>query len=149
MIAKTVRLKTLLKPGPAWVALTLALALHVLDEAVHDFLALYNPTVEEIRRRVPFLMLPTFTFRSWITGLALGIGVLLALSPFAFRRARWLRPIALVLAVFMVLNGCLHVIGSLVMGRLIAGTLSAPFLVAAALSLWVAAHREWSTGTGT
>jgi hypothetical protein len=37
-------------PGWAWVSLALAIAVHVLDEAAHDFLALYNPTVEAIRR---------------------------------------------------------------------------------------------------
>ena len=69
--------------GRAWVVLALALALHVADEAANDFLAIYNPNVRAIRARFPFLPLPTFTFETWLTGLILGIALLLALSPLA------------------------------------------------------------------
>jgi hypothetical protein len=63
--------------GTTWVALSLALALHVWDEAAHDFLAVYNPTVLSIRERLPFLPLPTFTFGEWLFGLIVGVGALL------------------------------------------------------------------------
>lgn len=59
--------------GWAWIAFTVALALHVTDEALTDFLSVYNPSVLSIRRHVPFLPLPTFTFRVWLSGLVLGI----------------------------------------------------------------------------
>jgi len=55
--------------GPAWVALCVALAIHVADEALTDFLSVYNPAVRAIRARFPFLPLPTFTFRIWLGGL--------------------------------------------------------------------------------
>jgi len=55
--------------GPAWVALCVALAIHVADEALTDFLSVYNPAVGAIRARFPFLPLPTFTFRIWLGGL--------------------------------------------------------------------------------
>ena len=50
--------------GLAWVLLTLALAAHVVDEAVNDFLSFYNPAVQAIRQVAPFLPLPTFTFEA-------------------------------------------------------------------------------------
>ena len=56
-------------PGRAWIFLTIALALHVLDEAVHDFLSIYNPAARALRDRLPFLPLPTFSFGVWLGGL--------------------------------------------------------------------------------
>lgn len=99
--------------GWAWVALSLSLAFHVTDEAVTDFLAVYNPTVAVLRSRASWFPLPQFTFDSWITGLALLVILLLALSPFAFRGARWMRPLGYFLCVIMFANGLGHVLGTI------------------------------------
>lgn len=48
--------------GWSWLALCAALAVHVADEALTDFLSVYNPIARAIRERVPFLPLPVFTF---------------------------------------------------------------------------------------
>src|SRR5437870_2004120 len=80
-------------PGMAWVLLCLALAVHVTDEASTGFLAVYNPTVVALRARLGFWPMPTFEFREWLTGLVFAVLVLLALSPFAFRGSRWIRPL--------------------------------------------------------
>jgi hypothetical protein len=74
--------------GLAWVLLSVALMLHVTDEALTDFLSVYNPTVQAIRRRVPLIPLPVFTFRIWLAGLCLGILVAVGLSILAFRGSR-------------------------------------------------------------
>ena len=79
--------------GVAWVMLWIALALHVADEASTGFLSVYNPTVLALRARFGFWPMPTFEFGEWLTGLTLGILVLAAFSPFAFRNSRWLRPL--------------------------------------------------------
>ncbi len=131
-------------PGLAWLALTLALAIHVLDEAANDFLSVYNPAARAVRDRVPFLPLPTFSFEGWLTGLIAGLLLLLGLSPFAFRRAAWLRPLASLLAVLMMANAATHLVGSLYLGRIMPGAYSAPVLLAAALCLLVSATRYWS-----
>ncbi len=44
--------KLIRRHGQAWVALTLALAVHVADEALNDFLSFYNPLVTSLRWRV-------------------------------------------------------------------------------------------------
>lgn len=132
------------RPGVAWLLLTLALAIHVADEAIHDFLSTYNPIARSVRARVPFLPLPTFSFGVWLAGLIAGLIVMLAIAPFAFQRAAWLRPIALVIALFMVANAGLHLGGSLVVGTVIPGTYSAPLLLAAALCLLVSSIRRWT-----
>lgn len=84
--------KRLFSFGWAWIALSVSLAIHVTDEAFTDFLSVYNPTIQSIRRRFPLLPLPTFPFNVWLSGLILGIILLLALSPFAFRGVRWITP---------------------------------------------------------
>ena len=80
------------KLGVAWVLFCVALAFHVTDEALTGFLSVYNPTITALRARFGFWPMPTYEFREWLTGLVIGLLVLAALSPFAFRNARWMRP---------------------------------------------------------
>src|SRR5207248_483626 len=63
--------------GIAWVTFALAVAVHVTDEAMHDFLSTYNPSVRAIRARLSFLPLPMFSFRIWLALLTAGIFFLL------------------------------------------------------------------------
>jgi len=122
--------------GLAWVAFALALALHVADEATHDFLSTYNPSVRAIRARLPFLPLPTFTFGVWLALLIAGILLLLCLSPFAFRGRRWLRMASLPLGIVVgVLNASLHIGSSIYLHRWMPGVYSSPILLLAALYL--------------
>jgi hypothetical protein len=118
--------------GFAWVTLCAALALHVADEASSDFLALWNPLVESIRDRLPWLPLPTFSFGAWLTGLVVVIATLTALSRFVFRGARWVRPLATVLGVLMVGNGLGHLAASVWLSRPAPGVWSSPLLIVAA-----------------
>jgi hypothetical protein len=127
--------------GPAWVALAVALAAHVTDEATHDFLAVYNPTVLAIRERIGFFPMPTFTFEVWITGLIAGVLLLLGLSPLAFRASRGLRKIAYPLAVLMFFNGAGHIAGSIYMRDWMPGVYSSPLLIAASVWLWLGLRR--------
>lgn len=129
--------------GVAWIALCMALGLHVVDEALTEFLAVYNPTVLAIRERVPFLILPTFTFDTWLTGLVVAIVLLLALSPFAFRGARWMQPLSYVFSGLMLANGLLHIAGSFALGRLMPGVYSSPLLLVAAAYLLVTVRRAY------
>ena len=58
--------------------------------------------------------MPTFEFREWLTGLILGILVLAALSPLAFRNARWLRPLFYFCAIVAgVLNASGHTMATI------------------------------------
>ena len=115
--------------GLAWIAFAFAVALHVADEARHDFLATYNPTALAIRRRF-HLPIPVFAFRVWLGGLIAGICLLLLLSPLAFHGARWVRLAALPLGIIVgVFNACLHIGSSLVYRRQMAGILSSPLLL--------------------
>ena len=66
--------------GVAWLVFAVAISLHVMDEASHNFLSVYNPSVQAIRARLPFLPLPTFTFRVWLATLARGIAIFLCFA---------------------------------------------------------------------
>jgi len=126
--------------GFAWVALCVCLAIHVADEALTDFLSVYNPNVLAIRHRLPFLPLPTFTFKVWLGLLILANAVLLALSPFAFRGAPWMVPLSYVFGVIMFLNGLAHVISSIYMRRWMPGVYSSPLLLVVSAYLLMTAR---------
>ena len=128
--------------GVAWVALCLALAVHVTDEALTDFLSVYNPAVLAIRHKLPFLPLPTFAFEVWLTGLIAVVILLLLLSPFAFRGAWWMTPLSYFFGAIMLGNGLLHIAGSFYLGRLMPGVYSAPLLLGAAAYLLICTYRR-------
>jgi len=90
-----------------------ALAIHVTDEALTGFLSVYNPTVLALRAKLGFWPMPTFDFREWLIALSVGIIVLATLSPFAFRNARWIRPILFFVAIVAgLLNAAGHAIAT-------------------------------------
>ncbi len=121
----------------AWLALSLALLLHVIDEAAFGFLSVYNPTVRALR-----LPLPTFGFTEWLAGLLAAVALMLILTRWV--GARWMRPIQYAVAVIMILNAAGHTAGTIA-GRTFAasvhiegampGFYSSPFLLGAAV--WV------------
>ena len=121
--------------GSAWATLCIAFGIHVVDEALTDFLSVYNPMVRAVRARFPFLPLPMFTFRVWLTGLVLAVVVLASLTPFAFRGAAWMRPIAYAFGIVMAGNGLLHLFGSAYTRKVMPGTYSAPLILGAAVYL--------------
>jgi hypothetical protein len=100
--------------GWAWVFMWVALAIHVTDEALTGFLAVYNPTVLALRAQLGFWPMPTFEFREWITGLTAGILLLTVLSPLAFRDAGRIRPMFyFVVIVTGILNAFGHTLGTI------------------------------------
>jgi hypothetical protein len=129
--------------GVAWVALCVCFILHVIDEAVTDFLSVYNPTVLVLRTQMQWLPLPTFSFAPWLAGLVLVNIVLLLLAPYAFRGAGWMRPLAYGFAGIMILNVFGHVLGTIAgqtvasvrFPRPMSGFYSSPFLLIAAIYL--------------
>ena len=136
--------------GWPWMALAGAVAAHVADETLTGFLQVYNPTVLAARHRFGWFPAPTFTFKTWLTGLVLGVVLLFGLAPLAFRGARGLRPLAYFVSIMMVLNGLGHTMGT-VFGhsfpevrfpRPMPGFYSSPLLIAASVWLLVVLHRS-------
>ena len=135
--------------GIAWVVFALAVAVHVTDEATHDFLSTYNSSVHAIRERFPLLPLPTFSFRIWLSLLIAGILLLLCLSPLAFRGDSRLRIASRPAGLFIgVLNASLHISSSVYFHRWMPGVYSSPLLLLAGLYLLANSGKSMSSNPG-
>jgi len=126
--------------GWAWLALCFSLALHVWDEAAHDFLAVYNPNAAAIRAALPWLPVPQFTFTEWRNGLIVAVLALAALSVLLFRGKRAMRKPAMIFAGIMTANGCLHILVSCWTGTWMPGVYSSPLLIVCGVWLFTNAH---------
>jgi hypothetical protein len=89
--------------------------------------------------------MPTFEYRDWLAGLILANVTLLALTPFAYRNARALRPLAYFFAAIMLFNGIGHTVFT-VLGHTVPsvrftrpapGFYSSPFLFISSIYLLV------------
>jgi Protein of unknown function with HXXEE motif len=120
----------------AWAVLTAAFALHVLDEATHDFLAWYNPSALALRARLGGLPFPpTFTFSVWLTGLCIAVALMAALTPLIRPGKRWPVVAAYIYAAIHIGNALGHITVSAAGRWLAPGVLSSPVLLAAAFWL--------------
>ncbi|HSA93344.1 MAG TPA: hypothetical protein VLE48_10065 [Terriglobales bacterium] len=98
-----------------------------------------------MRERYEWFPMPVFEFNEWLTGLVIGVMVLFALSPFAFRGARWLRPLAYFFAILMLVNGTGHIVGTILghtlpairFPRPMPGFYSSPLLLVASVYLLI------------
>jgi hypothetical protein len=136
--------------GVAWVTLCVGFVLHVVDEAFTDILSVYNPTMLALRAQMRWLPLPTFSLKPWLAGMVLVNIALLLLSPYAFRGACWIRPLAYGFAGIMILNAIGHVLGTIAgqtvasvrFSRPMSGFYSSPFLLVAAIYLLSRVRRK-------
>ena len=120
----------------AWAALMVALGLHVIDEALTDFLPFYNHVVRVLQERFGFFPMPTFSFDIWLGGLIFLILLGFALTPLVARGGRVMRVVTTLIGGLMVFNALGHMLWSACLGRLLPGFWSSPILLVA--SLWVA-----------
>ena len=133
----------------AWMGLCGALAVHVADDALTGFLDFYNPAVRAVREKYPLLLLPTFNFDVWLSLMVFATVMLFAVSFFVWK-GRWaMRPISHVFAVFMLVNGLLHIAVSIYMGKLVSGVYTSPLLIAASIALiaYTRAYQRWRPTT--
>jgi len=136
--------------GNPWLLLCLAFAMHVWDEAAHDFLRYYNSTVLALYGHFSWFPRMDMQFRTWLTALLVANLVLLGLTPWAYRNARWLRPLAYVFAGIQLLNGTGHILAA-IRGRTVPsvqfegpapGVYTAPLLAALAAYLFRALRKS-------
>ncbi len=129
------------KWGMSWLGLTIALAIHVADEALTDFLPFYNSFVFELRASSKFVPFPTFEFATWLGGLIFGIFILFILSYLAFKGKKWLFYVAVPFSILMILNSLGHVLASFYLGEAAPGVFSSPLLFITSLVLLISSIR--------
>jgi hypothetical protein len=119
----------------------LGVCLALWDEAAHDFLSYYNSTVPALYGHFSWFPRMDMEFRTWIAAMLIANPVLLALTPWAYRNAGWLRPLASVFAGIQLLNGAGPILAT-IRGRTVPsvhfegpapGMYTAPLLVALAV----------------
>ena len=119
----------------AWILLTCSLTIHVIDEAYHDFLSIWN-SIANISG-----FLPEFSFTFWLTMLIIGILILFGLIPIVHRGVRWICYLSLLYGFIMILNGFGHIAISIYFQEPAAGTYSSPLLLVFSIYLiWSAFH---------
>ena len=131
--------------GFAWLLLSLSSAANILDDALNDFLGYYNATVLTLYGHFSWFPRIDLNFREWLIGAIVADAVLLLLTPFAFRNSRFVRPIAYIFSIIMLLIGAGTVLAS-ALGQTVPsvhfsggapGVYTSPLLLAASvLLLW-------------
>lgn len=119
----------------AWLALTLALTLHVAEGAVRDYLAFYNPLAMSLRDMLLWTWMPTFTFAAWLGGWIVILAALYGLTWFAACPARWVVWCALAYAEVVFLFSAAKLAFAIYLQKAIPGVFTAPLLLIA--SLWL------------
>ena len=138
----------------AWMVMCGALAIHIADEALTGGLNWYNPAVRAVHEQYQLallpILLPVFTFKIWLSLLIFAVVLLSAASYFVWT-GRWaMRPISHVFAVFMLVNGLVHIAHSIYMREFMHGVYTSPLLIAASIPLIVytrAYQRERANST--
>jgi hypothetical protein len=120
----------------------LAFALHVVDEALNDFLPLYNSVVGGWRETYSWVPLPLFSFSGWLTLLVVVLIILASLTPLFFAGSRGVRSVAWFFGVLMVANAFGHFGMSIYMGAFAPGVYSSPVVLVAAVALLRATYRS-------
>jgi hypothetical protein len=126
----------------AWVLMVTAMAIHVADETLTDFLPFYNQLVSDVGNRYGLSFLPTFTYGQWLGGLIVAIVAGFAVTPLVYRGGRILRIVTTALGILMIVNACGHMIGSVYFGRLLPGFWSSPLLLISAFLVVVRRVRD-------
>ena len=132
--------------GLPWFLLCLGFALHIWDEAAHDFLGYFNATVLTLYGHFSWFPRMDMQFHEWLALLLVALAVCLVLTPFAFRNARWLRPLAYVFAGIQFLNGTWHILSTILGGTVPSVRFNgfAPGFYTAPLLLASSAYLFWS-----
>jgi hypothetical protein len=130
--------------GMPCLLMCMAFGLHTWDEAAHHFLRYYNATVLALYGHFSWFPRMDMEFRNWLERLVVANLVLLALTPWAYQNARWLRPVAYVFAGIQLLNGTWHIVAA-VLGHTVPpvqfegpapGVYTAPLLLILAMYLF-------------
>lgn len=119
----------------AWLALTFALTIHVIEGALRNYLDFYNPLAMSLRDMLLWTWMPTFTFAAWIGGWIVILAALYGMTWFAAYAARWMVWAAIAYAEVAFLFAAAKIGFAIYLQKAIPGVYTAPLLLAA--SSWL------------
>lgn len=122
----------------AWLALTFALTLHILEGAVRNYLDFYNPLAMSLRDMLLWTWMPTFTFAAWIGGWAAILAALYGMAWFAAYPVRWIIWAAIAYGDVIFLFAAAKLGFAIYLQKAIPGVYTVPLLLAA--SCWLTAE---------
>jgi uncharacterized membrane protein YphA (DoxX/SURF4 family) len=128
--------------GLPWLALCLALAVHVAEEIGSGFLSAYQLALESMKQLVPYMELPHVSLTVWLSASIGLVAVLLLLTPLAYRGARGMRTLMLWFIGLSLANVAGHAGGSVLAGRPLPGVYSTLALAGASAYAIVADRRR-------
>lgn len=99
--------------GAAWLLFCASIAATITDQAINDFLGYYNATVLTLYGHFSWFPRIDMRFGTWLATAITTNALLLLFTPFAYRGARFLRPIGYVFSTFMILVACGEIFASL------------------------------------
>ena len=121
------------RDATAWILMISAMGIHVLDEALTDFIDFYNSLVQELRDGLGFFPAPIIPYGAWLGGLIAVVIAGFALTPLVDRGRGFFWILTIAMGMNMIAKASGIMLGSLLFGRLLPGFWSSPFLLAAAL----------------
>ncbi|MDX9857296.1 MAG: hypothetical protein RBT76_05865 [candidate division Zixibacteria bacterium] len=133
----------------AWLVLLTAISLHVIDEALTNFLSEFNALVPLARSLTGVAAIPHLSGEIWLGGVLILLVAGLALTPIVHRGHLPIRVVATALGVLMILNACVHIAWSVASGSLMPGATTSPILGAAGAFMAVRGlnGRYWRHGS--
>ena len=131
--------------GRVWLVLCLALAVHVVDEALSGFVPQANNLLRGIAREFQLSGAPQLSFAGWLVVVSVAVLLLLMLTGSVSRRASMTRLFPHAVAWVLLANGLGHIAVSVSVGRMMAGVLSSPLLLL--VSIWALARLRHAPGS--
>jgi len=126
----------------AWLALTFALTLHIVEGAIRDYLSFYNPLAMSLRDTLLWTWMPTFTLAAWLGGWTAILASLYGLTWFATYPARWVVWAAIAYAEVIFLFAAAKLGFAIYLEKAIPGVFTTPLLLAA--SAWLSLEAVFS-----
>ena len=125
----------------AWFVACVVFCLHIIDEGLRGTFGFYSELERLVTLLLPSLNITPFNFDAWLVNMSGTLLVLFLLTPLVARGHRVMVPASFAFATFLSGNAALHLLTALGRGEIVTGSLTAPFMLAAGLVLFLSTGR--------
>jgi hypothetical protein len=121
----------------AWLIACTVFCLHIIDEGLHGSFGFYSDLERLLTILAPSLNITPFNFDVWLVNMTGTLLALFLLTPLTARGHRLMVPASFAFATFLSGNAALHMLMAFGRGEIVTGSLTAPFMLAAGLFLFL------------